>query len=301
MSTKIEWTDETWNPVTGCTKISPGCANCYAERMARRLAGRCGYPEALNHFDVTLRPDRLEQPLKWKKPRMVFVCSMSDLFHDDVPDAFIGKVFRRMIMADHHTFQVLTKRPARMQEYLSEHVVNGKFRAYGFQYDWPPSNLWLGVTAENQKWWEKRRDAFFATPAAVHFLSYEPALGPLVLSDDDLARLDQVICGGESGPGARPMHPDWTRSLRDQCQEAGVPYFFKQWGAWKEIQYDKGGRGDMRVSPIRGIIDKLPDLSSEAGREEFKRVVMMRNVGKKAAGRLLDGREWNEMPVEDAR
>jgi protein gp37 len=235
--TKIEWTDQTWNPVTGCTKISEGCAHCYAERMSKRLAGRCGYPEASHNFDVTLHPDRLDEPLHWRKPRRVFVVSMGDLFHEDIPDSFILEVFRVMGRQNtrQHTFQVLTKRPGRMKEWISEYIVDRDGKPDPFP------NIWLGVTAENQERANERIPTLLQIPAAVRFVSVEPMLGPVDLSEwinpqgatarDDPARyslLDWVICGGESGPDARPMHPDWARSLRDQCQMAGVPFFMKQ-------------------------------------------------------------------------
>jgi len=215
--TRIEWTDETWNPVTGCTPISPGCAHCYARRMAKRLAGRVGYPAAPHEFDVTLHPDKLSEPLTWRKPRRVFVCSMSDLFHKDVPLDFIWCVYDSVRTNPHHVFQILTKRPERALEF----------------YRWlygdsdVPKNVWFGVTAENNAMWAKRRDAFLATPAAVHFVSIEPALECLYFSGRDISRLDWVICGGETGPNARPMDLDWARALRDQCVAAGVPFFYK--------------------------------------------------------------------------
>lgn len=221
--TRIEWTQRTWSPVTGCTPISPGCAHCYAERMARRLAGRYGYPEAPGHFDVVLRSERLDEPLKWRKPTMCFVCSMGDLFHDAVPLSFLNDVFGVMVKYEQHTFQVLTKRPQRMKNYFDFWA-----KLTGVEKIELLPNVWLGVTAENQRWWELRRDAFFDTPATVHFVSYEPAIGELVFSDDDLRRLDWVIAGAETGPRKRPMQLDWARSLRDQCQSAGVPFFFKR-------------------------------------------------------------------------
>lgn len=301
MSTGIEWTDETWNPTTGCTKVSEGCDNCYAERIANRFGGP-GY------FDtVRLHPDRLDKPLHWRKPRMVFVDSMSDLFHGDVPDEFIAQVFTVMAMAPEHTFQVLTKRPGRMASLLKPRIggpldglpvtfsdfsdlvgrsamhhcketglrpdwpdaPDGSGRSY---LQWPLPNVWLGVSVENQKRAEVRIPKLLETPAAVRFLSCEPVLGPVDFSawlgrmeyerDDGQAAiyrpaLGWVIVGGESGPGARPMHPTWVRTIRDECQAAGVPFFFKQWGEF----YGTGNR-----------------------------------VGKKAAGRRLDGRTWGEMP-----
>ncbi len=273
--TKIEWVKNkdgtkgrTWNPITGCTKISPGCKNCYAERMARRLAGRYGYPEAPRHFDVTLHPDKLGVPLRRKKPTMYFVCSMGDLFHEDVAEHIIWSVIEIAWQARWHTFQILTKRPDRMLEVLT--------RSSWWNNDTPP-NMWLGVTAENQEWWERRRDAFFATPAALHYVSYEPALGPLVFSDDDLQQLSWVIVGGESGPRARLMHPDWARGIRDQCQASGVPFFMKSWGEWLDVSVLIEMGLDPWSSPF-------PE------REGFIRVT------KKCSGHLLDGKEWREFP-----
>jgi len=226
--THIEWADEVWSPVTGCTKISPGCKHCYAERMAKRLRGRFGYPKD-EPFQVTLHPERLIGPKKWKKPRMVFVCSMGDLFHEDVPFDFIHQVFN--VMADcrgiGHTFLVLTKRPKRMLRFFKS-----EDRLYI-----PPKNVWLGVTAENQEQADKRIPILLQIPAKVRFVSVEPMLGPIDLLTDKYhwlefdgiyPGLDWVICGGESGPVARPMNPDQARELRDQCKAAGVPFFMKQ-------------------------------------------------------------------------
>ena len=223
MPSKIEWTDDTWNPVTGCTPVSEGCAHCYAARMANRLRGRYGYP-ADEPFRVTLHPDKLDQPFRWRKPRRIFVCSMGDLFHPDVPFEFVDRITATMMARPQHVFLVLTKRPERMATYFETWCVRQKFTGTVF----PLPNLWLGVTAENQARWEERRADLFATPAAVHFVSYEPALGPLVLSEDDLRRLSWVVCGAESGPGARPMQIAWPRSLCDQCVNAGVKFFLKQ-------------------------------------------------------------------------
>ena len=315
MATKIEWTDETWNPITGCTKVSEGCRNCYAERMSKRLAGRFGYPTD-EPFQVTLHPYRLDDPLRWRKPRQVFVCSMSDLFHDDIPPWFICEAWQVFRECPQHTFQILTKRPERAMGIITTYIASDQL---GFD---PLSNAWLGVSVENQQAADERIPILLQIPAAVRFVSCEPMLGPVTLreiqhngeveidaltgnhgvyrplSGQSSQKLDWVIVGGESGPGARPMHPDWARSLRDQCQAAGVPFFFKQWGAWKDIQYDKLDRDDVRVSPARGIIDRLPDpFSGDDSKNEFKRTVAMSRMGKKRAGRLLDGREWNEMPV----
>ena len=291
MATKVGWVTnpdgtkgKTWNPITGCTKISPGCKNCYAERMARRLAGRFGYPEAPHHFDVTLHPDKLDVPLRWKKPRTVFVCSMGDLFHEDVPVDFVDNVFSTMEFLVKHTFMVLTKRPENMKKYVR------------FSYPFGlPKHIRLGVTAENQAAADERREAFKQCPAAVKFISYEPAIGPVDWTGWEF--VNWIISGGETGPGATPSHPDWHRAARDFCRDSGMDYFFKSWGEWKQIQFDKRGRGDVLVSPRHGVIDRLLDPFPDAvGRDDFKRSVAMAPVGKKAAGRLLDGREWSEMP-----
>ena len=208
----IEWTDATWNPVTGCTKVSPGCKHCYAERLAARLQ-RMGNPRYLNGFDLTLQPDQIELPLRWKRPRRVFVNSMSDLFHNDIPDTFIEAVFRTMARADWHVFQVLTKRAERLPQIAAK-------------LPWP-DNVWLGVSIENADY-TARIDHLRKIPAAIRFLSIEPLLGPIPKLN--LERVDWVIVGGESGFNHRKPDPDWIRDLRDQCVRAGVPFFFKQWG-----------------------------------------------------------------------
>lgn len=208
---KIDWTDATWNPVTGCTKVSAGCKHCYAETMAYRLKAQ-GLAAYQNGFDVTLQPDKLKQPLHWKRPRRIFVNSMSDLFHEDVPDDFIHDVFDVMSEAHWHTYQVLTKRPERIMSALE---------LVGFL----PSHIWIGTSVERADTMA-RIDHLVAIPAVVRFLSLEPLLGPL--ERIPLMDIDWVIVGGESGPKARPMDPDWARNIRDQCQEAGVPFFMKQ-------------------------------------------------------------------------
>ncbi len=210
--TSIEWTDRVWNPVTGCTKISPGCKHCYAERMAKRLAGM-GQPNYRNGFRLTLQPQMLEVPLKWREPRRIFVNSMSDLFHVDVPLEYIQRVFDVMRRADWHQYQILTKRSERLRE-LSPFL------------KWP-QQVWMGVSVESDKY-VNRIDDLRQTKAAVKFLSLEPLLGPL--PNLKLRGIDWVIVGGESGPGARPMDPAWVKDLRDQCRKADVPFFFKQWG-----------------------------------------------------------------------
>jgi protein gp37 len=232
-ATKIEWTESTWNPVTGCSKISDGCRNCYAERMAKRLR-MMGQPNYANGFKVTLHDHVLEYPLAWKKPRTIFVNSMSDLFHEEIPDCFIDRVFQVMRRAHWHQFQVLTKRSARL-------------KALAPRLFWP-RNVWIGVSVENAEN-DFRVNDLRGVPAAIRFLSLEPLLGPLPALD--LSNIDWVIVGGESGPGARIMKKEWVREIRDQCREQNVPFFFKQWGG----------------------------------------------VNKKKAGRLLEGRNWSEMPI----
>jgi protein gp37 len=221
----IEWTDATWNPVTGCTKITAGCDNCYAERFSERWRGVPGHP--FEHgFDLTLRPERLDQPLAWRRPRMIFVNSMSDLFHKEVPDAFIDHVFDTMEAADWHVFQVLTKRSSLMRDYLRQRYAEKA----------PPKHIWLGVSVEDASAAARVRHLTEA-PAGVRFLSIEPLIGPL--GPIDLDGIHWVITGGESGPNARPMQVDWVREIRDQCRQAGVAFFFKQWGG---IRPKSGGR-----------------------------------------------------------
>lgn len=229
----IEWTESTWNPVTGCTKISSGCLNCYAERMAKRLK-HMGQPNYINGFNVTLHEHVLEYPLMWKKPQTIFVNSMSDLFHEQVPDSFIYSIFNVMKKAHWHQFQILTKRSKRLRELASK-------------MEWP-QNTWMGVTVEDEEV-IFRIDDLRMVPASIRFLSLEPLIGPLPALD--LHNIDWVIVGGESGPGARTMKEEWVLQIKEQCLEQNVPFFFKQWG---------------------GVI-------------------------KKKAGRLLDGRTWDEMPL----
>jgi len=212
----IEWTDATWNPVTGCTKITRGCDNCYAARFSERFRGVPGHPFE-SGFDLTLRPDRIGQPLTWRRPRMIFVNSMSDLFHKAVPGEFIDRVFDVMEDADWHTFQLLTKRSSLMRDYLKRRYNNRL----------APDHIWVGVSVEDGRA-KTRIEHLRAAPAAVRFLSIEPligAVGSMVLDG-----IHWVIAGGESGPGARPMHIDWARDVRDQCKRQEVAFFFKQWG-----------------------------------------------------------------------
>jgi protein gp37 len=301
----IEWTDATWNPVVGCSITSPGCTNCYAMRLAARLLDKPGSHyhgttkrvkgNAVWTGNIAMAPEEtLIAPVHWKKPRRIFVNSMGDLFHESVPDEWIDKVFAVMAMAPQHTFQVLTKRAKRMREYTNTAdrpllVMNEIFRRIG-----PPPiplkredinqvkflhNVWLGVSAEDQARADEHIPDLLATPAAVRFVSCEPLLGPIILhplacgmnalTSSTGPNLDWVIAGGESGPGARPIHPDWLRGLRDQCRAAQVPFFFKQWG---------------EHAPCYAGINW-----------EFE---VMKRVGKACAGRELDGRFWNEFPVQ---
>jgi protein gp37 len=268
----IEWTESTWNPVVGCTHISPGCDNCYA---ARETSGRLRHLPAYAGLavngqftgEVRCLPERLDQPLKWRKPRLVFVNSMSDLFHKGIPDGFIQRVFDVMVEARQHTFQVLTKRPQRMRVLLSDAV--------------PAPNVWLGTSIESDKY-TFRANWLRVTPAAIRFLSLEPLLGPL--PSLDLTGIDWVIVGGESGPGARPMHPDWVRDIRDRCQAAHVAFFFKQWGEWS---WTYGGYPPGAVSRV-----------VDDGDGHFYK---MWRTGKKLAGRGLDGRTWDEYPHDDRK
>ncbi len=234
----IEWTGHTWNPITGCTKISAGCRNCYAERIAHRLQSM-GQPRYVNGFKVTIHPDALSIPLKWKKPRLVFVNSMSDMFHEDVPFEFVLKIFKVMEQASHHIFQILTKR----SEYMME---------MSPQIRWP-SNVWMGISAENSDNLY-RIDHLRQTSATVKFISFEPLLGPIY--NIDYTGVDWVIVGGESGPKARAISPVWVESIRIQSENAGVPFFFKQWGGKNK---KKAGR------ELNGKIwNEMPALTSPA-------------------------------------
>src|SRR4030042_5251555 len=225
LSTSIEWTDSTWNPVTGCSKVSSGCANCYAERMALRLQAM-GNPSYTNGFFISLHEDALELPLKWKKPQTIFVNSMSDLFHEDIPIGFIQRVFDIMRRADWHRFQILTKRSERMLE-LSP------------QLPWS-SNIWLGVTIEAENY-SYRIEHLKATDAKVKFLSLEPLLSPI--PNLHLKGIDWVIVGGESGPNARPMKKDWVVDIKNKCQNKKIPFFFKQWGGFNKKRQAENLRG----------------------------------------------------------
>lgn len=235
--------------MTGCNKVSPGCTHCYAETFAERWRGTKGHPYEQG-FDLKLWPERLSLPLQWREPRTIFVNSMSDLFHKDIPDEFISKVFDVMIKANHHIFQVLTKRSERMKDWTTKHFSNTQL----------PHHIWIGVSVENQDYVSRIHD-LQKVPAQVRFLSLEPLLGPINFKAKDLKGIHWSIVGGESGFGARPMDPAWARSIRRQCRMNKVAFFFKQWGAFNA----KGEK-----------------------------------VGKKEAGRILDGKTWDQMPKRKA-
>jgi len=338
--TKIEWTDATWNPITGCSVVSPGCTNCYAMKLAgtrlKHHPSRAGLTNPSKagpvwNGKVTFNEQWLDQPLRWKKPRMIFVCAHGDLFAENVPDEWIDKVFAVMALCPQHTFQVLTKRADRMREYLSDLPVKqsdiysqlltialprnlGRPVANWF----PLTNVWLGVSVEDQTRADERIPALLDTPAVVRFISAEPLLGPVELdehlntecwgdcahcdkghrplhnchqgrqSNEDFLKgrsgLDWVIVGGESGRDARPMHPDWALSLLEQCQTSSVPFFFKQWG-----EFSGGGRMPKGWYSSQNQPLKLGYHDWSDGVRSFR-------VGKTVAGRLLNGCEWSEMP-----
>ncbi len=369
---KIEWTEASWNVLAGCSKVSAGCKNCYAIPHAHRMAGNPNEKIAAKYEGTTTDDGKnwtgrinfaehtLDQPLRWTRPRRIFVNSMSDLFHEDANEEDVRRIFAVMMCAPQHTFQILTKRPAQMLEFFKRNSPNdcyteavtelmletetsrlistlrSKDRFDSLASVWPLKNVWLGVSVENQQTADERIPLLLQTPAAVRWLSCEPLLGavdlskwlatPVVCASSSITdatalalkglaqaaarhagwcTLDWVVCGGESGNGARPSHPDWFRSLRDQCAAAGVPYFFKQHGAWLEVEAD---------SPtcqviFHGIGEQLPKAENYCfvatdgevvrRREEMCDDVpyrWMKNVGKHAAGRLLDGREHNEFP-----
>ncbi|MCJ2069625.1 phage Gp37/Gp68 family protein [Methylobacterium sp. J-030] len=310
----IEWTDATWNPITGCSVVSPGCTNCYAMKLAgtrlRNLASRKGLTVETQagpvwNGQVRLNDEWLLQPLQWRRPRKIFVCAHGDLFAEAVPDTWVDRVFAVMAAAPHHTFQVLTKRSARMRSYLSELPRRMAELDCDSGLDFvklPLPNVWLGVSAEDQRRADERVPDLLETPAAVRFVSAEPLLGPIDFTNLDNTgscraeqrhgisalwkttlrpRLDWIIVGGESGPGARPMHPDWARQIRDACVAAGVAFHFKQHGAWLALSQGAIDARD-RSLPHQGTLD---------GRDVLYR------VGKKAAGRLLDGVEHNGFPA----
>lgn len=338
----IEWTESTWNPIAGCTAVSAGCDHCYAARQASGRLSRLPLYAGLavdGAFtgEVRLAPGRLDQPLRWKRPRRVFVNSMSDLFHEAVPDGFIARVWNVMAQCPQHQFQILTKRHARMRSWVNRWADTASDRIVGDPnelppmprgpeavratyssgrallfadmldtmgkpppgcayplYDWAEGqrwwprvlpNVWLGVSVETQQWADIRIPVLLDTPAAVRGLSCEPLLGPIDLDRSmrwhDHSLLHWVIVGGESGPKARPMHPDWARKLRDFCTARGVPFFFKQWGEWCH--------SDQMPEDTWSRLDSAINLGQQPHPEPHR-------VGKKAAGRELDGRTWDEYP-----
>lgn len=308
--TRIEWTDATWNPVTGCTKVSDGCKHCYAERQWARLAAN---PATRYHgrkfTDVQEHGDILDQPLRWKKPRRIFVDGMSDLFHPDVSDRFIADVFGVMAACPQHTFQVLTKRPERMRKLLRAGCM-GRFESDAEECAalytdahlvWPIKNVWLGVSVEDQATADERIPLLLDTPAAVLWVSCEPLLGHVDLFDfigpfgkphelQQPSMLDWVVVGGESGPRARPMHPNWVRSLRDQCAAADVPFLFKQWGEWFPSSIGQGGS---RLGAWNGyhFMPGWGDIKNPGNN-------MVRSGKRAFGGRLLDGVHHDDYPRE---
>jgi protein gp37 len=299
---KIEWTGETWNPTTGCDKVSEGCRSCYALTLAGRLKRmgqakyqRDGDPRTSGPgFGLTLHPDALEIPLRRKKPTTFFVDSMSDLFHPEVPEGFIGSVWNTMALAPQHTFQVLTKRPQRARAVLEGWAKAGwlwrrdDMLWCGPLAPGPLPNVWLGTSIESDTYtW--RADHLRATPAAVRFLSLEPLIGPV--PSLNLDGIDWVIVGGESGRHARPMHPQWVRDVRDRCVAVGVPFFFKQWGAWWP---GPAISASSAMATHHGFFCADGRFLGRSVDPDSR--VDMARVGKKAAGRQLDGRTWDEMP-----
>lgn len=346
--TAIEWTEATWNPITGCSVHSPGCTNCYAMKLAgtrlqhhwsRKGLTRDSKAGPVWTGEVRFNEEWLTQPLTWKRPRMIFVCAHGDLFHESVPDEWIDRVFAVMALAPQHTFQVLTKRSERMRDYIGaqvygersvgseiRHLQRGGFNEYLdlIEQRKPLPNVWLGVSVEEQARADERVPDLIATPAAVRWLSCEPLLGPAQLTNidcakssargmywvnaltgehDDMCRpcapvpkLDWVVVGGESGPDARPMHPDWARSLRDQCHAAGVPFFFKQWGEWEPRELWSGHLGGGRFETQTAIMPDGSRCPHDVTPQDVGAHRMAR-VGKNPAGRLLDGVEHSALPA----
>lgn len=342
-TTKIEWATKVWNPITGCTPISDGCKDCYAKKMASRLQGRRGYDKA-NPFKITIHPeDKFLEPLKWRKPANVFVCSMGDLFHKDVPTAEIDKVFAIAAILPQHNFMFLTKRPERMAEYFTipakqlserwsdaiiEMGISGKnedvdsVAAYLHNrcaLGWPLKNIWLGVSVENQKTADERIHYLNEISAAVKFVSCEPLLLEINFEKslgDSLKWhagglkncISWVIAGGETGHNARPVHPDWVRSLRDQCENDGIPFFFKGWGEYKQmdmtsllkpfdIAESKKNKWTL-WKDSNDIIFELIDIDGDFACTSEEECIPIQKVGKKQSGDLLDGKQYHEFPKQ---
>ncbi len=316
-NTKIQWTNKTWNPVTGCTKVSPGCDNCYAEAITKRFK--------LGPFEeVTMHLNRMAQPYAWKKPQMIFVCSMSDLFHPAIPVEFIHEIFQVMMANDHHIFQVLTKRPGRMAYFADWLVAHGA---------WWPEHVWAGTSVEME--WDgkrnliKRLDVLARVPAKVRFVSAEPLLSELDLRPwiavgycancgdaqpygrccGEPLRIEEplihwVIAGGESGPKARPMDPEWPRKLRDDCLDAQVPFFFKQWGAWCPFQIELDSGWEKSTEDNRWMYERaIGPGKNYIGRPRQSSIQTMTGgamlkarLGAKDTGSILDGESWRQFP-----
>lgn len=345
--TGIQWTNATWNPIRGCSRVSEGCRNCYAETVANRFKGPGQPYEGLVapggqwNGNIKLVESVLDQPLRWQKPRLIFVNSMSDLFHENVPFTLVDDVFAVMASAHWHTFQILTKRPERMLEYLTAREKTKRIRHASRNINkcnphdavLPLPNVWLGVSVEDQATADERVPLLLQTPASVRWISAEPLLGPVLLQGllagesmelddyrqflvnegtkeypyrDNTGCINWVVVGGESGTNARPIHPSWAQSLRDQCQEFNVPFFFKQWGEWapRSGALCGGGTDFGKLDPERKKWPKvirlgehgrntrsLENCDDDAGEE-----IYMQRVGKKLAGRMLDGVEWNQYP-----
>lgn len=328
---KIEWTDSTWSPTLGCEKVTDGCANCYAIRTVHRMAynphpkvsgAAAGLTSRSDAGDldwtgkVNLLPDRLSLPLSWRKPRRIFVNSQSDLFHKDVRDEFIARVWAVMAATPQHTYQILTKRHGRMRSLLSSE----RFKVWTWAAQaellgtctprdmWPLPNVWMGVSVEDQRTADLRIPALGDTPAAVRFVSCEPLLGTVIVrsllphqetGEAHPNHPDWIIVGGESGHGARPMHPSWARQLRDQCTAAQVPFFYKQTGEWAPV-VDAGDYRNVRETDWFVRSDGYHWPLREPHGVEDGTEVLIRRIGKKAAGRELDGRTWDEFPIRDA-
>lgn len=303
-NTTIEWTDVTWNPIRGCSMApgseAEGCLNCYAARQAARNLPAFRSPTTGKPFaifrdsgprwtgDIERIDSKLEEPLHWKKPRKIFVNSMNDLFHEKIEFSVIGGIWSVMERCPQHFFQVLTKRPKRMQEFMQwvnesrnpRHLNSDLFPSQ----HWPVRNIWLGVSVEDQKTADDRIPFLLETPASVRWISAEPLLGPITgIGTRDFGAIRWVVCGGESGPGARPMHPHWAKSLRDQCKAANVPFFFKQWGEWRPVANKE--QFSLPVSKVH----------------KFEDSTILLKDGKKKAGRSLDGHEWNQFPYQVGR
>lgn len=324
--TAIEWTDATWNPIIGCSVVSPGCTNCYAMRLAGTRLRNHPTRQGLTidtkagpvwNGEVRLNEDELRAPLRWKRPRNIFVCAHADLFADQVSDRWIDKVFATMVDAPQHTYQVLTKRAGEAKTYVDDFPARRRAWDCHAALDdaaWPLPNLHLGVSVEDQTRADLRIPVLLKTPAAKRWISAEPLLGPLDLRPW-LSDLDWVVVGGESGPGSRPMHPDWVKQIRDDCRAAGVPFLFKQWGNWMPVSQMPDGMSDdlyhpppardpegiRRCKVANTVLNRdghQPEWNDPTHYRHREGSMLMFEVGKKAAGRLLDGVEHNGMPGE---